>query len=444
MIASAISLPFPLRISTIPGEPEWLSSMRGNELARFSEMGVPSVREEDWRFTNVKPVADLSFEPAAPPTSADLQTEVLQALPLAKMPGSRLVFVNGRLVPGLSSVGQHQEGIKIMSLADALVREPDLVERHLFHSSRDRATSFASLNSALFQDGAFVYVPKGFSVPEPVHVLYLFTPGGSGETAYPRNLIVAEEGAQLTVVESYAGTIAGKYLTNGVTEVVTGDRAAVEYLKLQDEGRESFHLSTIAVSLGRASRARIHSMALGAKLSRTNILATLAGEGAECLLNGLYLVDEERLADHYMIVDHAVPHGASHEYFNGILAGKSKGVFHGRIIVELDAQKTDAKQTNKNLLLSDDAMIDTKPQLEIYADDVKCTHGATVGQLSDEAIFYLRSRGIPREKARRMLIHAFAGEIIDRINHEAIREELSDLVLLRLEQNQSPEFSPHV
>ncbi|HEY0256217.1 MAG TPA: Fe-S cluster assembly protein SufD [Candidatus Methylacidiphilales bacterium] len=442
MIAPAPSSPPSLRISTIPGEPEWVSSRRKSELARFVEKGLPSVREEDWRFTNVKPVAGLAFEPAGRP--ADPGAEVLEAFPLAKLPGSRLVFINGHFFPALSSIGERGADAKIMTLAEALVREPELIKRHLFQSSQDRETSFGALNGGLFRDGAFIYVPKGVSLADPVHLLYLFTPGGSGEASYPRNLIVAEEGAQLTVVESYAGTIPGKYFTNGVTELAAGDGASIEYLKLQDESRESFHLGTIAVSVGRASRVRIHSMALGAKLSRTNIHAKLAGEGAECLLNGLYVVDEERLADHYMIVDHAMPHGTSHEYFNGILAGKSKGVFHGRIIVELDAQKTDAKQTNKNLLLSDDATIDTKPQLEIYADDVKCTHGATIGQLSDEAIFYLRSRGIPRETARRMLIHAFAGEIIDRVRHEAIREELNDLVLRRLEQNQSTEFSTHV
>ena len=218
-----------------------------------------------------------------------------------------------------------------------------------------------------------------------------------------RTLIVAEPGSHATVIENFVSLSDASYVTNSVTELVAGENAIVEHLKLQDESQRAFHIATVAARFGRASNVVTHSIALGAKLSRTNIYANLAGEGLECILNGLYLTRGEQLADHYMIVEHAQPHCASHEYFNGILADKSKGVFHGRILVRPGAQKTDAKQTNKNLLLSDDATANTKPQLEIYADDVKCTHGATIGQLNDESIFYLRARGIALEKARRML-----------------------------------------
>ena len=227
----------------------------------------------------------------------------------------------------------------------------------------------------------------------------------------------------------------GAYLTNAVTESIAGDNAHVEWVKLQDEAANAYHLATIHGQFGRASNVKVHSFALGARLSRTHIRAKLAGEGLECILNGLYLTRDEQLADHHMVVEHAEPHCASHEYFNGILDDKSKGVFHGRIYVHQSAQKTDAKQTNKNLLLSDDATVDTKPQLEIYADDVKCTHGATVGQLNTEAIFYLRSRGMGVETARQMLIHAFAGEIIERVRCEPAREELDKIVWARLESN---------
>ena len=241
----------------------------------------------------------------------------------------------------------------------------------------------------------------------------------------PRNLVIAEANSKLTVVESYISTGNVAYFTNAVTEILAGDNAAVEHIKLQDEAADAFHIATIAGEFGRASNVTVHSFALGAKISRTNIRAKLAGEGLECILNGLYLTRGEQLADHHMIVEHAQPHCASHEYFNGILDDKSKGVFHGRIYVHPIAQKTDAKQTNKNLLLSDDATADTKPQLEIYADDVKCTHGATIGQLNDESIFYLRSRGIGTDMARQMLIHAFAGEIIERMKCAPAREELT-------------------
>ena len=237
------------------------------------------------------------------------------------------------------------------------------------------------------------------------------------------------------MLESYLSVGDSPHFTNPVTELTAGDNAVVEFVKYQNEAVDAFHIGMIAAHLGRASQVRIHSFALGAKLSRTNIRTQLAGEGLECILNGLYLTRGEQLADHHMIVEHAQPHCASHEYFNGILDDKSRGVFHGRILVREIAQKTDAKQTNKNLLLSDDATADTKPQLEIYADDVKCTHGATIGQLNAESIFYLRSRGIDTETARRMLIHAFAGEIIERVQCEAARDVLNQVVWDRLEAN---------
>jgi Fe-S cluster assembly protein SufD len=442
MIASAAKSPPPLEVAAIPGEPAWLASARNAALARFSETGLPTVKDEDWRFTNLAPLAGLSFHPVPRPMRGNLSRETLARLPFSGLGGSRLVFVNGHFSPELSSLSEQEDGVKIMGLADAVVSEPELIERHLFRLAQKTPTAFASLNAALFQDGAFIHIPEGRKAAGPVHLLYLSIPDSFAEAAYPRSLIVAETRTSLTITESYLSAGDERHLTCGVTELVVGDNAAVEYLKFQDESFHSFHLGTLAVSAGRDSRLRLHSMAFGGKLSRTNIHAALVGEGAECVLNGLYLVRDEQLADHYMIVDHAVPHGTSHEYFNGILAAKSRGVFHGHIIVRPGAQKTDAKQTNKNLLLSDDATVDTKPQLEIYADDVKCTHGATVGQLSEEAIFYLRSRGIPLEKTRQMLIYAFAGEIIDRILCEPLRQELNERVWNRLEQNQSTDANP--
>jgi Fe-S cluster assembly protein SufD len=436
MIAPQIPSSLQLEVAAIPDEPAWLTSAREAALARFSETGLPTVKDEDWRFTNLAPLAGLSFDPVSRSMRGSLSREILAQLPFGRLDGSRLVFVNGHFSPELSSVAEQEKGVKIMGLADALASEPELVRRHLFRLSPKNPTPFALLNAALFQDGAFIHIPENRKAARLVHIIYISALDASGEAVYPRSLIAAEKGASLTITESYLSVGDARRLTCGVTELIAGDNAAVEYLKFQEESPESFHLATLAVSAGRDSRVRLHSMAFGARLSRTNIHSTLAGEGAECVLNGLYLVGDEQLADHYMIVDHAVPRGTSHEYFNGILAGKSKGVFHGRIIVRPDAQKTDAKQTNKNLLLSDDATVDTKPQLEIYADDVKCTHGATVGQLSDEAVFYLRSRGIPLEKARQMLIYAFAGEIIDRIQCEPLRRELNERVWNRLEENQ--------
>ena len=256
-----------------------------------------------------------------------------------------------------------------------------------------RTTPFAALNAAFFQDGGFVYVPAGKRVEAPIHLLFISTAKEAGATSHPRNLILAEKGSQVTVLESYVSTGEAAYFTNAVTELVLGEGAVVEHCKFQDESRSAFHMAAVHAQLGRGCNFISHSIATGARLSRNNIRTALAGEGVECILNGLYLTRGDQLADHHMVVEHAQPHCNSHEYYNGILDGRSKGVFHGRILVRPAAQKTDAKQTNKNLLLSEDATVDTKPQLEIYADDVKCTHGATVGQLNEESIFYLRAAG---------------------------------------------------
>jgi Fe-S cluster assembly protein SufD len=323
----------------------------------------------------------------------------------------------------------------VTNLQSALSKDPAFVEKHLGRYAREEDNAFAALNTAFFQDGEFLHVPAGKRIEAPIHLVFVTTSADAGTTAQVRNLILAERGSSLTVLESYVSTVDGAYFTNAVTEMIAGDDTRIEHCKVQDESPRAFHIATLHAQLGRNSNVRSHSIALGAKLSRNNIRTHLGGEGIECVLNGLYLTKEEQLADHHMIVEHAAPHCASHEYFNGILDDRSRGVFHGRIYVHPAAQKTDAKQTNKNMLLSDEATVDTKPQLEIYADDVKCTHGATVGQLNDESIFYLRARGIGQDTARRMLIHAFAGEIIERIQCEPAREELDKIVWDRLEMN---------
>ena len=307
-----------------------------------------------------------------------------------------------------------------------------LLEQHLSRYALPKGNAFAALNQAFFMDGAFIRVPAGVQIADPIQLIFISSAEAAGAAVHPRNLIFAEAGSSVTVVESYVSSRNRAYLTNAVTELIAGDDSRVEWVKFQDEAADAYHLATIHGQFGRASNVKVHSFALGARLSRTHIRAKLAGEGLECVLNGLYLTRNEQLADHHMVVEHSEPHCASHEYFNGILDDKSKGVFHGRIYVHQSAQKTDAKQTNKNLLLSDDATVDTKPQLEIYADDVKCTHGATVGQLNTEAIFYLRSRGLGVDTARQMLIHAFAGEIIERVGCEPAREELDKIVWARL------------
>jgi Fe-S cluster assembly protein SufD len=416
-------------------QPKWLLPVRKAGLAQFVELGFPTLRDEDWRFTNVAPIARLNFQPASPVAVNGAETKVLEEAAFANLSGTRLVFVNGFFCEKLSVLKNLPGGVRIENLSAALAKDSALAEKYLGKFAQPAGNSFAALNQAFFTDGAFIFIPQGAEVAEPIQLVYISSAKNSGEVISPRNLIIAEANSRATIVESYLSTSDAVYFTNAVTEIFAGDNAKVEHIKLQDEAASAFHIATIAGEFGRASNVNVHSFALGAKLSRNNIRTKLAGEGLECILNGLYLTRDEQLADHHMIVEHAQPHCASHEYFNGILDDKSKGVFHGRILVREIAQKTDAKQTNKNLLLSDNATADTKPQLEIYADDVKCTHGATIGQLNSESIFYLRSRGMSEETAKRMLIHAFAGEIIERIKHEPAREVVDKLVWDRLEAN---------
>jgi Fe-S cluster assembly protein SufD len=415
-------------------EPAWLINLRKGGMARFSEIGFPTLRHEDWRFTNVTPIARLPFNPAFEPRDAEADVKHFN---FANLDVTRLVFLNGHFSPQLSTISQ-ADGVKIESLARVLESDGALVQKHLGRHARIEQNAFTALNSAFFTDGAFIHLAPGQIVPRPVHLLFVTTGAEPGAASHPRNLIIAEHDSRATIIESHVSTVQGAYLTNAVTEFVIGERARVEHCKFQDESPAAYHMAALHMSLAKECDFISHSIATGARLSRNNIYTHLGGEHIECVLNGLYLTKEDQLADHHMIVEHASPHCNSHEYFNGILDDRSRGVFHGRILVRPLAQKTDAKQTNKNLLLSDNATANAKPQLEIYADDVKCTHGATVGQLNKDSIFYLRARGIGLETARRMLIHSFAGEIIDRIRCDAVREELDQVIWDRLEEN------PHV
>jgi Fe-S cluster assembly protein SufD len=427
-----------------PMQPSWVFPLRKAGISRFAEQGFPSLHDEDWRFTNVAPIAKLPFEPVLRALPSEVSAKSIQGLTFTGINGCRLVFVDGHYNAALSSPLPLPQGVIAASLASSLTAHSGLLEKYFSRYSGNSDNPFASLNSAFFQDGAFIYVPAGKQVETPIHLLFISTGKQSGATSHPRNLIVAENGSQITVLESYAGLADTAYFTNAITEIAGGENAVIEHCKFQDETASAFHIAGIHAHLAKGCNLLAHSIAVGARLSRNDIRTSLRGEGGECIQNGLYLTNGEQLADHHMVIEHAAPRCNSHEYYNGILNGRSKGVFHGRILVRQIAQKTDAKQTNKNLLLSDTATADTKPQLEIYADDVKCTHGATVGQLNEESIFYLRARGISAERARRMLIHAFAGEITDRIRCQPAREELDKLVWDRLEAIPHVAASTHV
>ena len=416
-------------------QPAWLFPLRKAAISQFAELGYPTLSDEDWRFTNVAPAAKLPFLPATEPASASVTPADLQQFPFTTQTGSRLVFVDGHFAASLSSIAALPAGVKVTNLKQALTTDSALIEKHLTRYSSGEANALTALNTAFFTDGLFVHVPKNAAVEEPVQVIYVSTATQTGSAAHVRNLVLVDANAKFTLIESFVSLAKAPYVTSAVTELVVGDNAWVEHVKFQDEAPDAYHFAALHGVFGRTSKAWTHSIALGGKLARYNLRTKLDGEGLEAILNGLYLTRNEQVIDHHMIVEHAKAHCASHEYFNGILDDKSKGVFHGRILVKPDAQKTDAKQTNRNLLLSDDATADAKPQLEIYADDVKCTHGATIGQMNEEQIFYLRARGIGKLTARRMLMHAFAGEIIDRVQTPSIREELDKLVWDRLEMN---------
>ena len=406
-----------------------LLPLRKAGLARFAEHGYPTTRDEDWRFTSLKPLTELPFQPLLKPLGQALGQDAIDSITFAQHDTDRLIFVDGHFAEELSRVSEQTDGITVSNLAGRLSG----LENEIGSLSGSDENPLIALNDAFFTDGALIRIPANQRLAKPVHLLYLSTASEDGQAAHARNWIDAGANAQGTIIESHLSLGQSTASTNVVTETRVGNGANLEHIKFQDQSDSTIHLASLHSELSNDARYAFHSFAFGGRLSRNNLRMRLAKPGIECVLNGLYMTRGQQLADHHMIVDHAAPHCDSHEYFNGILDGQSRGVFHGRILVQQEAQKTDAKQTNKNLILSDNATANTKPQLEIYADDVKCTHGATIGELDDNAIFYLRARGLDTKTARRVLMHGFAGEIVDRIQHDAIREELDQLVWNRLE-----------
>jgi Fe-S cluster assembly protein SufD len=409
--------------------PAWLPELRRTAMDQFSRIGFPTSRDEEWRFTPVAPIAQGAFEPA-PPGSVDRAALVPFLFGHAEWP--QLVFVNGRFASELSSVPALQAGVRIGSLAAALKTDPLFVESHLSRYARPDTTAFTALNTALMRDGAFVHVPADTSLALPVHVLFVTTPGSTG-AAHPRNLIVIERGARASVVESYVGLGRdGAYFTNAVTEVYSGEGAWTEHTRLQREGDRAYHVGLTQVDQERGSHYRSFTLAMGGAISRHNLHVQLNASDIETLMYGLYLARGEQVVDNHTAIFHDHPNCNSWEVYKGVLEDRSRAVFNGKVFVKPEAQKTDAKQTNRNLLLSDTAKVDTKPQLEIFADDVKCTHGATVGVLDPGAQFYLQSRGVPAAAARRLLTYAFAAEVVNEVALEPVRQELDRLVRARL------------
>ncbi len=411
-------------------EPREIAELRRAGIARFAVKGFPTTREEDWRFTNVAPIARACFVRATGDGHAALAfASAEDGFTEASV---RLVFVDGLFAVRFSNVHELPPGTFVGSLRQALSdhRRQALVLKHLAHYSTPGRHAFSALNAAFFADGALVHIPRGVVVVQPIHLIFLST--GSGTVCYPRNLIVLDENAQATVVETYKGLGGGESLTCAVTEIVAHANANLQHVKVQREEREAFHVASFELRQERSSRVASHSISLGGGIVRNDIHAVLAGEGADCTLNGLYLVEGSQVVDNHMKVEHVAAHCDSHELYKGVLDGKARAVFNGLIHVHPGAQKTDAKQSNRNLLLSSEAIANSNPQLEIYADDVKCTHGSTVGQLDEDAIFYLRSRGIGVEAAQSLLTYAFASELVERIPVEPVRRALEEFLFARL------------
>ena len=422
-------------LSAQKAAPAWLIALRQEAFARFQELGFPNRHHEEWRFTPVTPITEAIFEIAQ--EASDFKA-VENALPKLGA-GSRLVFVNGIYSAELSHVTALPKGVVVTTLTEALQAFPEQIESALGQFAITAKQAFVALNTAFLQEGAVILLPRNVVVKDPIHLLYVTVAGETATVSYPRTLVVAKENSQATLTESYVGVGTGTTFTNAVTEIVLAENAVIDHYKLQQETSSAYHIALMQIALARSSNFSSHNIAIGGSLVRNEANAVLGGEGIECTLNGLYLADDRQLIDNHTAIDHAMPHCNSHELYKGILNGNGRGVFNGKIFVREDAQKTDAKQTNQTLLLSREAQINTKPQLEIFADDVRCTHGATVGQLNAEALFYLRSRGIGEEEARSLLIYAFASDVIDRVQIPALRDHIHRLLFTQLPTTIRPE-----
>ena len=412
----------------------WFVPNRREAMARFLELGFPTLRDEEWRHTNVGPIAETAFEPAQA-DGVGLTRAWLEPFRFGDST-SLLVFVNGRYAPNLSSLRALPEGVVLGNLTQAMGVDADLVRLHLAQHACFRDHAFRALNTALMEDGAFLHVPAGRVVEGPIHLLFVTSGPEQAVMTHPRNLIVLGDDSQATIVETYIGFGINKYFTNAVTEVVVGENAVLDHYKMVRERPEAFHVATLELHQGRSSNITSHTLTFGGVLVRNDITAVLDGEGCVCALNGFYIASGKQHVDNHLRVEHVKPHCDSREFFKGILDDQARGIFSGRIVVHKDAQKTDAKQTNMSLLLSGEAQVESKPQLEILADDVKCTHGATVGQISDEALFYLRSRGINEDAARSLLVYAFARDAFAQIRIPPLLTQLEGLLLERLPQGQ--------
>lgn len=429
------------RLSESPS-PAWLKSLRKAAFDRFQALGFPKTSDEDWRHTNVAPIVEAGHVPAGVAKAAAGRGELAPHL-VPRLVAHTLVFVNGAYAPELSTLQNLPKTVRVQSIAMALERNPDVLEPLLAQYATFENHAFVALNTALFRDGVFIDVPRGTHVSTPIHVLHLAAPGKEPMAQFPRVILRAGPLSQVSLVEAFAGPAKGAYFTCAVTEVAVEEGAVVHHYKIQREGPQAHHLHAIHIEQEAQTTVTDHHFAFGGRLVRTDLTQRFGAEGGDLTLSGLYVLDGEQHVDNHTTIDHAQPRSTSREFYKGVLGGKSRAVFYGKIFVRKDAQKTNASQTNKNLLISDGALVDSIPALEINADDVKCAHGSTIGQLDKDSVFYLRSRGIDEATARSLLTYAFTREIVGRVPLEPLRTYLEEFLLARLPNGRAVKEALH-
>lgn len=406
--------------------------LRKSAISNFQELSFPTQKDEEWKYTNISSLLKHNFLPAK--SKEIVSSEIINQFLFDRLEHSLLVFVNGIYSPELSRITDLPKGVQVGSIAEAIKNNNPLIKKHLGNYSKDENYFFTTLSSAFIKDGAFVYVPDGKVVEDPLHIILYTKSTDSKIFTQPRNLFIAGQNSQVSIIEHYLSDEENIYLTNAVTEIFADENAIVDHIKLQEESKKAFHIARMDVDQERNSNFSSHLISCGAEISRNDFNTRFNAEGSESMLNGLFMIDGEQLFDAHTMIDHTKPHCNSHEHYKGILQDKAKGVFNGKVMVRQDAQKTNAFQQNNTILLSDDAVMNTKPQLEIFADDVKCSHGATIGKLNDEAKFYLKSRGIGEDAATALLIHAFASDVITSIKIPALRDYLEEIITKRFNQ----------
>jgi len=409
----------------------WFSDQRRAALDSFQQNGFPALRQENWKYTDVRSITKRNFI-LTEKGNGSVPKNQINSIRFNELDCHELIFINGHFSSKNSRIGNLPDGVILESLVIACDIHPDMLQKHLGNNANYTIGAFTALNTAFLHDGAMVYIPDDTVLEKPICIFYLSTETKHSFITHPRNLLILGRNAQATVIESYTGIENADYFTNSVTEAVIRAGAKLEHYKIQQESEQSYHIGNFMAQQEKDSRLESHSVSLGGKLVRNDITSNLAQPGASVTLNGLYMARHRQHVDNHTLINHLEPHTKSEEYYRGVLDDHARGVFNGKVIVHENAQKTDAQQSNANLLLSDNAEADTKPELEIYADDVKCSHGATVGQLDKQMLFYLRSRAIEEDKARSLLTYAFAEDVINRIKFVPIRKRLEDLVIGRL------------